>query len=451
MMFDYKQIFDASPAPMLMHATDGSILFANPAFCQLLGYSSDALMQMPIWQLTPTVTKQTCLKSIEQMLTSNKATHEIESAYINKDGQTLWLNENCAVIRNKQGQTDYFICQYRDDTVRRQTMQRLELIEERYNLSQRHASYGVWDWNIQTNALYWSEQIGPLLGYTDGEIEASYADFLAAVHPDDRDFVSEAVRAAVEDQAEYDIEHRVVWSDGSIIWHHVTGDVIREADGTPINMIGVTQDVTARHQADSALKQKAEQLNHAQQIAHMGHWSWDVASGDLYWSDEIYRIFGYQPGEIEPVYENFIATLHPDGITSTKQSEKKAFAEGKTHSVDHLIIRHDGSQTWVHEEAMAITDNEGKPIRLTGTVQDISERKALEQALSDKTALLELLGISMTQFVTTTDIMQTVAHLLEGLLALTKSEYGFCMAIPSVNGYDIESVLCAVYTHSTDE
>lgn len=172
-MLDYRQIFAAAPVPMCMHAPNGAILSANPAFCQLLGYSEAELLQMPFWQLMPADMQQARLDSIEQILACGKGSHEIVGAYLHKDGHTLWLNENRRVISGEQGQTDCFICQYHDDTKREQKEQRLELIEERYNLSQRHASYGVWDWNIQTNDLYWSEQIGPLLGFADGEIEAT--------------------------------------------------------------------------------------------------------------------------------------------------------------------------------------------------------------------------------------------------------------------------------------
>lgn len=424
-MVDYQQVFATAPTGMGLLNLDGAFVVVNRALCDIVGYNEAELLQTPSLSLIHPDDQQTELTAAKKLLKNDNEACITEKRLLHKSGHLIWVSGHRTLVRDENGQPDYFICQYQDITRRKEKEQRLQLLEARYNLSQRHASFGVWDWDIQTNDLYWSEQIGPLLGYADQEVDANYADFIAAMHPDDRDYVSEAVRAAVEDGADYDIEHRVVWPDGTERWIRETGDVIRSNDGTPLKMIGVAQDVTARHNADEALKENAAQLNQAQQIAHLGHWSWDVASGQLYWSDEIYRIFGYKPGEIEPTYEKFIATLHPDDIEPIKHSEQAAFAKEKPHSIDHRIIRHDGSQGWVHEEAVAITDEQGQPIRLTGTVQDITERKQLEQQLADKHALLELLRNGMAQFVTTSNLKETADTLLEGLLKLTNSEYGF--------------------------
>lgn len=399
-MFDYKQVLDAAPVATCMHEPGGAIMSANPAFCRLLGYAETELLQMPVWQLMPKEEKQTRREAMLQLLNGVASAQADESQYLHKAGHTLWLVENRTLVRDTKARPQYFICQYHDVTRRKENEQRLQLTRERYNLSQRHAGFGVWDWNIRTNELYWSEQIGPLLGYAEGEIAANYADFMAAIHADDREYMAEAVRAAVEDGADYDIEHRVVWPDGTVRWHRVTGDVIRDTNGAPLNMIGVARDITRHRHAEEALKQKAEQLNHAQQIAHLGHWSWDVKSGQLFWSDEIYRIFGYQPGEIAPTHEKFIATLHPDDVARIIRSEEEAFAEGRPYSIDHRIIRLDGSQAWVHEEAVAVTDEHGQPIRLTGTVQDITERKRLEQQLADKIEQAELANFAKSTFLT---------------------------------------------------
>lgn len=389
-MLNYQSIFENGP-PSCLYRNDGLIVSANPAFCQLLGYTETSLVNTPIWELLEKQQQSEYQQSLE-----TKQSEQAEYEFIHRLGYSLSLSEHRSQLKDEQG--TLYIGQFHDISQNRRSLQRLELIEERFKLSQRHAHYGVWDWNIQTNDLYWSDQIGPLIGHGKGEIEANYADFIEAMHPDDRDYVGEAVRAAVEDGAEYDIEHRVVWPDGTVRWIRETGDIIRDETGTPVNMIGVARDVTAHHLDSEALKESTQQLKQAQSIAHVGHWSWDVASGDIFWSDEIFRIFGYQPGEFEPTYEKFIATLHPDDIERIKRSEAAAFAEGKAHSIDHRIIRPDGSEAWVHEEAVAINDKQGKPIRLTGTVQDINERKLLEQKLADKIEQAQAANLAKSTF-----------------------------------------------------
>lgn len=133
--------------------------------------------------------------------------------------------------------------------------------EERLRLSQWYANIGMWDWNIQTGELFWSERIPQLFGYEPGTLETTYDNFLAAVHPDDRDALQQAVDAAVNDGAPYNIEHRIVWPDGSIHWVQETGNVKRAADGTPLHMLGVVRDVTRRKLAEEQQQRQQKLLD----------------------------------------------------------------------------------------------------------------------------------------------------------------------------------------------
>ena len=122
--------------------------------------------------------------------------------------------------------------------------------EERYSLAQRAASIGSWDWNIETGDLEWSDQIEPMFGFSPGEFGKTYEAFLACVHPDDRQFLQDSVNAAVENDEEYDIEHRIIWPDGTIRWVSEKGDVFRDDNGKAIRMLGIVMDITDRKNAD---------------------------------------------------------------------------------------------------------------------------------------------------------------------------------------------------------
>ncbi|MBN1507772.1 MAG: PAS domain-containing protein [Sedimentisphaerales bacterium] len=142
--------------------------------------------------------------------------------------------------------------------MRRQTA--LKSSEERYALAQKAANIGSWDWNIVTGKLLWSERIEPMFGFAKGQFAGTYEAFLQCVHPDDRDFVVGSVNACVKDNADYRIEHRIVWPDGAIRWVSETGDVIRDADGEAVRMLGVVQDITDRKQAEQEIRKLNEEL-----------------------------------------------------------------------------------------------------------------------------------------------------------------------------------------------
>jgi PAS domain S-box-containing protein len=132
--------------------------------------------------------------------------------------------------------------------------------EERYALAQKAANIGSWDWNILTGGLLWSERIEPLFGFAKGQFAGTYEAFLKSVHPDDRDFVVSSVNACVEGGADYGIEHRIVWPDGTVRWVAETGDVMRDAGGKPVRMLGVVQDITDRKLAEQEIRKLNEEL-----------------------------------------------------------------------------------------------------------------------------------------------------------------------------------------------
>jgi PAS domain S-box-containing protein len=263
---------------------------------------------------------------------------------------------------------------------RKRAEQAVEAHKERLRRGQLFANIGTWDWNIQSGELFWTERIAPLFGYPVGELETSYDNFLAAIHPDDRQAVIDAVAACVERDAPYAIEHRVVWPDGTERWLLERGAVARDADGKPVQMLGVVQDIDDRKRAEMALAERERQLLEAQRLASIGNWTADVVSGKLVWSDEIYRIFGHEPGSFAPSVEAFHAAVHPDDRALVRESEIEAEQTGR-HDVVHRIVRPDGTVRHVHELAQAEINADSKLVRLTGTVQDITEQVDAEQAL----------------------------------------------------------------------
>ncbi|MDH3360512.1 MAG: ATP-binding protein, partial [Desulfobulbaceae bacterium] len=147
---------------------------------------------------------------------------------------------------------------------------------ERSRLAQKFAHIGMWDWTISSGDLYWSERIAPLFGYSSGALETSYANFVEAIHPDDRERVTNAVNACVEKDEKYDIEHRVIWPDGTVRWLLERGDVIRDIKGNPTRMLGVVQDITSRKELEQGIisaKEEAEQAAQAKStfLANMSH------------------------------------------------------------------------------------------------------------------------------------------------------------------------------------
>ena len=148
-------------------------------------------------------------------------------------------------------------------------------------------------------------------------------------------------------------------------------------------------DQEAKHTA--ALQEERTKLLAAQQIAHMGNWDWDIVRGTLSWSDEVYRIFGIESAKFMATYEAFLDIVHPNDRDGIAQAVSDALYRGKPYAIDHRITLADGSERIVHERGEVQYDEAGKPVRMQGTVHDITERKRIEQRLADESENLKTL------------------------------------------------------------
>lgn len=246
----------------------GQILYANKRFCEVSGYCCEELVGSNHSLLNSGYHERGFFRDLWHTI-GKGGIWQGEICNRRKDGSLYWVLSTIVPFVNADGRPYRYISLRTDIT-------RLRASEERLQRSQLFANIGTWDWNIATGELYWSERIGHLFGYADAVPETSYDNFLAAVHPDDRQKVIDAVDACVHQGADYDIEHRVVWPDGSVHWLQERGDVVRDYRGWPLHMLGVVQDITERKIAQLRLAEAKEEAEKASQaksrfVSSMSH------------------------------------------------------------------------------------------------------------------------------------------------------------------------------------
>ncbi len=383
-LYERERQQHALDAHAIVSITDaaGNILYANDKFCEASGYNREELLGKNHRIVKSGLHPPELYADMWRTISRGLIWHG-ELCNRRKDGSPYWVETSIVPFMDAGGKPYQYISIRTDISHVKETEQRLAR-------SQAYANIGTWDWNIRTGELYWSERIAPLFGYEEGTLDTTYENFLNAVHPDDRQKVVDAVQACIKHGAEYNIEHRCVWPDGTVRWVLERGDVVRDQNGKALHMLGAVQDFTARKLMELELAENRQRLEDAQHLARLGNWSVDLATGAIQWSREVYVLFNRDPDSFTPTLENFYAELlHPDDLSGMREAQRFAIEEGKTQSLDHRILWPDGTVRWMHIEGYAERDAEGQPKTMVGMIQDITDHKLAELALEESRRQLE--------------------------------------------------------------
>jgi PAS domain S-box-containing protein len=165
---------------------------------------------------------------------------------------------------------------------------------------------------------------------------------------------------------------------------------IYDGEGRIADAIATFFDITERRKAENALRESESNLARAQLIAHLGNWVWIIEKNEMRYSEEMCRIYGLTHDQYNSTFEAFISLVHPEDREPVRRSINAALNRKEPHSIDFRIIRPDGVERFVHSEGEVIFDNASKPVRMFATVQDISDRKQVEEALRDAKRQAEL-------------------------------------------------------------
>jgi PAS domain S-box-containing protein len=272
----------------------------------------------------------------------------------------------------------------RDMTERKQAEEALKESRRRLEEAQRIAHVGHWEREIKTGLITWSDEIYRILGLSPQENDSPPTEWRHMIHPEDRERVSLVIEEAQRGVRRYDVEYRIVRPDGEVRFLHSQGDIIRDEQGQPVRAFGIAQDITERKRAEEKFKQSEHQLAEAQHIARVGSWNWDLQTNALNWSDELYRIFGVDPQAFNPAFK--------DVVTEFIRAEDRALVRGIIESslktqepfnFYYRILRPDGEERVIHARGDVVSDEHGKPIRIFGTAQDVTERRRVEEALRE--------------------------------------------------------------------
>jgi len=256
--------------------------------------------------------------------------------------------------------------------------------EARYRDLYHGVSVGLYRTTPEGKILSANRALAQMLGYPD--LETLLAVNATDLYLDAGD--RQRWQTLVKREGEVcDFEARLRHYDGSASWVQDNARAVRDANGRVVHYEGSLIDVTERKRAEDELRRSEASLAEAQRIAHLGNWEWDIGANKLWRSDEACRVLGLPPREFGMPRDVSLESVHPDDREFVERSIDQALYEGQPYSIDHRLLLPDGSVCVVHEQAEVTFDESGQPIRMVGTVQDVTERAQAEKALRESEEL----------------------------------------------------------------
>jgi PAS domain S-box-containing protein len=257
----------------------------------------------------------------------------------------------------------------------------MELRRSRENLAraQRIASVGSFDRDLVTGRGEWSDEFLKIWGLTNRPPDDDTQEVLSSlVHPADREKFLAGREAAMRNEPIKAIDFRITRPDGAVRVLHREYGVLYDDNGTAIRLFGTVQDITESKAIETALRRSKEDLARAQRIAGIGSFSRDIATGQTEWSEEFLRVWGLDSRADVVTAETLASMVHAADRKAFLQGRDTALKNTADSALDFRITRPDGEERILHREYGVLFDDNGKAVRMFGTVQDITERRRNE-------------------------------------------------------------------------
>jgi diguanylate cyclase (GGDEF)-like protein/PAS domain S-box-containing protein len=260
-------------------------------------------------------------------------------------------------------------------------------------------------------ATFISENIKSHLGYEPSDFIEDSSFWARNIHPEDQSELFENLSKLFQ-TGEHVHEYRFRHKDGIYRWVRDELRLLTAQDGKPIEIIGSWTDISEHKGLVESLRKSQACLEEGQRIAHLGSWEWDIQSDIAHWSDEAFRIFGVDSQAISPCYATFLDVIHPEDRERVNAAVQRATKERASYNIDFRIVHPGGSLFYVNAQGQVTFSRDGEPVRMVGTILDITGRRQVESDLKEKKACLEHLAYydSLTELPNRTLLMDRLAQ-----------------------------------------
>lgn len=369
------------------HDRNGRFLYLSDSVVQVLGYAPEEFTEDFSYYLTAHPDNLHVEAFTLRALNGEQVpAYSVEARH--KNGLLMWLQVQEFPVFDAHGKVVAVEGIATDITEHKALQELVKQQNRRFAKAQQMAQMGVWELDVASGQLSWSDEVYKIFELDPASYPPSYELFLQMIFVDDRDKIDKAYKRSLQTREPYRIGHRLQMADGRIKYVAEECETDFDAQGNPLVSRGTVQDVTTLWDLKQKIMHEQVLLAETEAIAKIGSWEWDLVQDEVLYSTGCLAIHGFEAGR-KLSFADFFAQVPESEKPAIQQTIQHLQETRQAQQVIHSLVRADGTRLTVLQRAEVRCDASGKVVRLDGTTQDITPQYEAEQALFQQEQLLK--------------------------------------------------------------
>jgi PAS domain S-box-containing protein len=396
----FMRLIEQAPVAMTILMGPSFVVYAaNKKQLQLWQKEKAEVLEHSFFDIFPEACRQDIGQRLPQVYATGMADHatEVETIF-ERNGlmQTAWYDVSYEPLQNDMLEVEGVMIVSTDVTdkvlARRKSTEVEAVLRQRQDqmeLAIAAGHIGTWHWDVQTDVLYWSREQEALYGLPEGTFSGKLDEFLQFIFPEDKARVLSEVAVSNEEHTELNVVFRIIRKDGQLRWINSRSRNYYNSEGKLVYVTGTNRDITEEKAAEEELRLSIQRTQLAQEAAKATLYEVLLEERHTIRQDSLKQVLGYNLEEVLPNGEAWLSLIHPEDKARANTIFEDGIRSGEGFSVEYRVRHKEGHYVWLHDRAIVVRNEKGKPERLVGMSIDITQQKLAEADLVQQKAFTE--------------------------------------------------------------